>query len=102
MPIGDSYRLSSDFKGYYSDGYVTDVNAFTKDVKYDKHGDMNISVGFGDMDDTWELSVFARNILQARQTYNPEFDVAPDGFLAGNFSPNNFMTYGVNLHYNFR
>ncbi len=102
MPLGDNYKVSSNFKGYVSDGYVTDVNAFTKTNKFDSHEDMNITVGLSDTEETWEISAFVRNFLEARPTYHADFDVEQDGYNSSQMSPNQFRTYGVNFRYNFR
>jgi outer membrane receptor protein involved in Fe transport len=101
-PLGDRFKVTSNFKGYYSDGYVTDVNAFTKTNKWDTHGDFNWSVGLGDTDETWEISGFVRNALGAKPTYHPEYDVEPNGYEALQMSPNNYRTYGINFRYNFQ
>jgi len=102
MPVGNQFKATSNFKGYYSDGYVTDVNAFTKTDKWDTHGDFNWTVGLSDVDETWEISAFVRNMLGAKPTYHPEFDVEPNGYQSIQFSPNNFRSYGVNFRYNFQ
>jgi outer membrane receptor protein involved in Fe transport len=102
MPLGDNFRLTSNFKGYMSDGYVTDVNSFTKTSKYDSHEDLNMTVGIGDSEETWEISAFVRNMLEARPTYHPDFDVAKNGYQTLSMSPSMFRSYGVNFRYNFR
>ncbi|NNE37994.1 MAG: TonB-dependent receptor, partial [Gammaproteobacteria bacterium] len=102
MPIGDNFKLTSNFKGYASDGYITDVNAFTKDEKWESHEDFNLTVGLSDVNDTWEIAGFVRNALGAKPTYNPEFDVIPNGLLNADMSPSYFRTYGVNVRYNFQ
>ena len=102
MPLGDRFKVTSNFKGYYSDGYVTDVNAFTKTNKWDTHGDFNWTVGLGDADETWEISGFVRNALGAKPTYHPEYDIEANGYEALQMSPNNYRTYGVNFRYNFQ
>ncbi|NIN35015.1 MAG: hypothetical protein GTO60_07955 [Gammaproteobacteria bacterium] len=102
MPIGDRFKVNSNFKGYYSDGYVTDVNSFTKTNKWDSHEDFNLTVGLSDVDNTWEVAGFVRNALGAKPTYHPDFDVEPNGMQSISTSPNWFRTYGVNVRYNFR
>jgi outer membrane receptor protein involved in Fe transport len=102
MPLLDDYKVVGNFKGYVSDGYTTDLNGFSQDVKFNTHEDINLSIGIGDMDDTWNLSVWGRNLLEARQSYNSEFDVLPNGFLGTGMSPSNFLTYGVKFRYNLR
>jgi outer membrane receptor protein involved in Fe transport len=102
MPLFNDYKLVSTFKGYISDGYLTDVNGFDPIVKFNKHEDINYTLGFGDMEDTWQFSIWGRNLLGARPTFNEEFDVIPNGLTTGSMSPNYFKTYGVKFRYNFR
>jgi outer membrane receptor protein involved in Fe transport len=102
MPVFNDYKATWNFQGYVSDGYLTDVNGFSKEVKMNKHEDINMSLGVGDMDDTWNLSVYGRNLLEARKSYNEEFDVVPSGFLGSGMGPSNFLTYGVKFRYNFQ
>jgi outer membrane receptor protein involved in Fe transport len=101
MPLFGNYRGSLNIKAYYSDGYLTDFEGFDLTNSYDKHGDMNVLVGFGDMDEVWSVALYARNLFEARPTYHPEFDLEPDGRLTSGLSPNAFTTYGLKLRYNF-
>ena len=101
MPLFGNYRGSLNIKAYYSDGYLTDFEGFDLTNSYDKHGDMNILVGFGDMDEVWSVALYARNLFEARPTYHPEFDLEADGRLTSGLSPNAFTTYGLKLRYNF-
>ena len=94
--------MSFNAKGYISDGYITDINGFSQTVRMDQHEDLNLTLGFGDINDTWELAVFGRNILEARPTYHPEFDILPSGTQSGTMSPSHFFTYGAKFRYNFR
>jgi len=68
MPVLDNFKTTLNFKGYISDGYTTDVNGFSQTVKYNKHEDMNVSLGIGDLEDTWKLTFYGRNLLEARQS----------------------------------
>ena len=45
------------------------------------------------------VSVFARNLLEARPSYNAEFDTYPNGVESASLSPSNFTTYGVKFDY---
>ena len=56
-------------------------------------------MGIGDADQTWELSLYGRNLLEPRVKYYPEFDVDPDPILYETLSSNSFRTYGVQLRY---
>jgi outer membrane receptor protein involved in Fe transport len=93
VPIADRFELS--FHG----------KSFDQTVKYNEHGDLNLMAGFGDIDGRWVVSVFARNIFEARPSYNAEFDTFPRGF-AGfgttpgtHIGPSSFTTYGVKFTY---
>jgi outer membrane receptor protein involved in Fe transport len=101
MPIG-SLKAMWNFKGYVSDGYLTDINGFSKTVMFNKHEDINTSFSIGDQEDTWTMSVWGRNLLEARQSYNKEFNTLPDGLIGASMSPNNFMSYGVKFRYNWQ
>jgi len=66
---------------------------------------LNLMVGLGDIDGRWTVSVFARNLLEARPSYNPEFDAFPRGY-AGfgttpgtHIGPSSFTSYGVKFTY---
>ncbi len=95
--------MSFNAKAYSSDGYILDVESFTHVVQYNNHSDLNVMAGFGDIDGTWRVSVFARNLLEARPSYNAEFDTFPDGlaFTEG-IGPSSFTTYGVKFTYSLR
>jgi len=101
MPVFDSYQVNFDVKGYYSDGYITSRDAFESVTRYNKHGDVNLAVGFGDQTGVWKLSAYANNILEARESYNGELDFFPDGNQSIQVTRSNFMTYGLKFGYNF-
>jgi hypothetical protein len=88
-------------KGYYSDGYITSRDAFDTTVKYNTHGDVNLGIGFGDQAGVWQLGAYANNILEARESYNPEYDIFPSGVQSVQVTRSNFMTYGIKFGYNF-
>jgi len=101
-PIGSKYELAINAKGYASDGYILAVESFSKVVKYNEHEDLNITVGLGDIDGKWMVSVFARNLLEARPSYNARFDIFPNGVASASLGPSNFTTYGVKFEYRLR
>jgi hypothetical protein len=100
-PLLDGHKLSFNGKFKVSDGYITNVENFSLSVKMNRHADMNLNLGFGDVNDTWEISLWARNILEAVPSYNPEFDVAPSFIRTGGLSPSHLMSYGVRFEYNY-
>ncbi len=102
-PIADRFELFFNAKVYVSDGYILDVESFSEIVKFNKHEDLNLMLGFGDIDGTWVVSLFGRNVLEARPSYNPEFDVYPNGLAStGGMGPSSFATYGVKFTYTMR
>jgi hypothetical protein len=98
-PISDKYEFSFNVKGYASDGYILNVEAFDLVTKYNKHEDLNVILGIRNLEDNWAVSLFARNILEARPSYNAEFDTIPDGLEAVHLSPSSFTTYGIKFEY---
>jgi iron complex outermembrane recepter protein len=111
MPIlNGNYILSFDAMAYASDGYITDVSGFSKVVKMNKHGDINLIMGVSDKDEAWKISAYIRNLLEARPSYNPEFDpvakigtqLNPQGIVSTTLGLNNFMTYGIKVDYSFQ
>ena len=102
VPVG-RFELSFNAKGYVSDGYILDVESFRKDVKFNKHEDLSLMVGLGALDGRWRVSLFARNLLEARPSYNSEFDVFPNGLAdTEGMGPSSFTTYGVKFEYSLR
>jgi iron complex outermembrane receptor protein len=108
FPLRDRYQLSLNARAYISDGYIIDVESFDRVVKYNQHEDLNLSLGFGDRDGRWMVSLFARNLLEARPSYNEEFDIFPNG-LAGSgddtgvfLAPSSFTSYGLKFEYRIR
>jgi len=103
MPIAGRYELSFNAKGYVSDGYILDVESFDQVVKYNKHEDLSLMLGLGDIDGKWRVSVFARNLLEARPSYNAEFDIFPNGLEdTEGMGPSSFTTYGLKFEYSLR
>jgi iron complex outermembrane receptor protein len=100
MPVlNDSFRMTFNGLFKYSDGYVTNIESFDKVIQMPAHTDLNISVGIGDLAETWELSLYGRNLLEPIVKYYPEFDVDPGPLLYETVSSNSFRTYGVQFRY---
>ena len=98
-PISEKYEFNFNLKAYASDGYILNVEAFDLVTKYNTHEDMNVLFGIRNLDDNWAVSLFARNILEARPSYNPQFDTIPDGLESVHLSPSSFTTYGLKFEY---
>jgi outer membrane receptor protein involved in Fe transport len=101
LPVLGHYQLTLNADAYVSDGYLTDVNGFSKVLMYDTHGDLSVALGFSDLNGRWLVSVYGRNLLEARPSYHPEYDVTPDGFEFALLGPSAFKTYGVKFTYGF-
>ncbi len=107
VPVFGNFELYLNAIGYISDGYILDVESFDKIVKYNQHGDLSLKAGLGDPGGKWIVSVFARNLLEARPSYNAEYDTYPNG-LAGSgddtgvyLGATSFTTYGVKFEYRY-
>lgn len=108
LPVFNNYEFYFNAVGYVSDSYILDVESFDKIVMYNQHGDMNLMAGLGDPDGKWVVSVFVRNLFEARPSYNAQYDTYPNG-LAGSgddtgiqLGPSSFMSYGLKFEYRLR
>jgi len=102
LPVMETYEMTFNARGFLSDGYFESSQDFTQDVRWDTHGDVNLSVGFGDAEGVWRVVAWGRNLLEPTMTYNREFDYARTGAILWDVSPSNFRTYGVKFEYNYR
>ncbi len=98
-PILTNHKISFNAKGYISDGFILEVNGYSQVIKYNQHEDLNLLISYGDRDDTWSISAIGRYILEARPSYNQEFDIRPVGFQWYTLSQSSFFTYGVKIRY---
>ncbi len=102
-PMFDDYLWFFNIQGFLSDGYLTDDLAFSREVKYNAHGDMSLAAGIGPQSRTWRLLAYGRNLLEATQAYNPEYDLLYAGVISTQHSDaSTFMQYGIRFEYNFR
>jgi len=105
-PVADGYKASINSKLAYSDDYTEDTLGFTRFIAWPRHADWNVLLGIGDMDDTWNVSVYGRNILGARQKYYPEYQINTEAktatILVADMPESAFFTYGVQFSYHFR
>jgi len=99
VPFGSKYEFNFTAKGYISDGYILDVESFSDIVDYDKHEDLNVIMGVRNVEDGWSVSLFARNLLEARPTYHAQNDPFPNGLEEWHLSPSSFTTYGLKFEY---
>lgn len=101
LPAWDSYEFTFIGKGYVSDGFMTDRSGFSRTSMFNRHGDLNLQLGFGSQDGTWKVSTYANNIFEARESYNPEYDIAASGLATAQVTRSNFMSYGLRFGYTF-
>jgi hypothetical protein len=100
-PIADRYKYMFSSKVSFIDGYIWNVEDFDEIIKYDSRVIANLNVGFGDMDDTWSVTFWGRNLFEAGMKYFPEFHVDPEGRVDNALSPRNWFSYGVQFQYNY-
>jgi outer membrane receptor protein involved in Fe transport len=106
-PIFDTFQLNLNARGYISDGYLIDSSGLSPMIKMDQHGDLNVILGIGPRAGPWEVALYGHNLLEAKVSYHPEYDVFDNG-LAGlpgdggvSLSRSNFATYGLKFMYSF-
>jgi outer membrane receptor protein involved in Fe transport len=102
VPVLNGYKATFNGKFKYSDGYITNVEDFALDIKMNTHADMNLSMGFGDINDVWRFSIWGRNLLEPLPSYNAQYDVEPNGLILTGLSSSHFRSYGVQFEYNYR
>lgn len=98
-PFMDRYKISINGLLKYSDGWLPDIETFSRVVQMPEHTDLNLTLGFGDQDDTWQFALYGRNILEPRKKYYPEFDVDPGAFVNTALGSSAFRTYGLQFTY---
>lgn len=101
IPVWGHYEAALGAKAFVSDGYFTNYSSFTRTVSYDTHGDISLNLALSDQNESWKLSVFARNILEARPKYHVEFDPDPSGILSSDMSQSQFRSVGIKGEYRF-
>ena len=103
---GEQYKYFIGSDVAFSDGFSVNVTSFTRVVAFNNHTIWNMNMGLSSVDDTWKLQVYARNILDEKIEYNPEFDVAtaagaPQAWNIANAGARDYFNYGLQLGYNF-
>ncbi len=101
IPFGRKYEFTANAKAFFSDGYIVDVEGFSEDIIYDTHEDLNVMVGIRNVEAGWSIQAFARNLLEARPTYQPDEDPYPTGLMTQYLGPQAFTNYGVKFEYVF-
>jgi len=98
-PFSDIYKFSADISLNMKDDYATSYGL--QETRRGTTERLNLGLGFGDMDDTWEVRAWVRNLTQPLQTYNPDGDLTPDGKVLLALSESDFRSVGVQLKYNY-
>ena len=100
-PFGGGYEFMANAKGFFSDGYIVDVEGFSEAIVYKSHEDLNVMVGIRNVDAGWSVAAFARNLLEARPTYQAAENPFPEGRISQFLGPQAFTQYGVKFEYTF-
>jgi outer membrane receptor protein involved in Fe transport len=112
-PIFDQYKVSFSSKTTLSDGWIQNVRNFDQARTYDKRYIANLNLGFGQQDDTWDLTFWIRNVLGRSEAlkYFPEFDPPRTfslftgsgqyGIIDTDTTPRDYTTYGVQFTYKY-
>jgi outer membrane receptor protein involved in Fe transport len=104
-PLYNNYKAILNVNTSYSDAYIHDVEGYSEITTWPKHVNMNITAGFGDIDDGWKISLYARNIFKARIVYRPENDIFPvgveDAGKSNTVGSSQYFHYGLQMTYNY-
>ena len=89
-----------------SDDYIHDVEGYSEVTKWPTHVNWNVNAGFGDLDDSWKITFYARNILGARVEYfreNDPFgtDESQTQGKSNTMGASQYFNYGIQLRYNY-
>ena len=104
QPLFGNYIGMVNTKMAISDGYTEDTLGFTHVKQWPTHADLNTNISFGDADKTWDVALYARNILGARQKYYPEFEAESEqpGIQTDDMPQSAFFNYGIQFNYYYR
>jgi outer membrane receptor protein involved in Fe transport len=102
MPLFDSFTGRINSKFAVSDEYTQDTLGFTDHIAWPVHADWNTLVSFGPQDEAWDIGVYARNPLGARQAYFADRDYDREGRYTDDMPASSFFSYGVQFNYHFR
>ncbi len=101
-PIFDSFVARFNSKLAVSDEYTQDTLGFTDHIAWPVHADWNSLISVGPQDETWDIGVYARNPLGARQIYFADRDFEREGRYTDDMPASSFFAYGVQFNYHFR
>jgi len=101
-PITDNLKYTFSSRTSFIDGYIYNVEDFDEIIKYGKRTIVNLNIGLAEMDDTWNVSLWGRNLMSDGFTYFPEFYVENEGRVDKEVSSRHWFSYGIQFQYNFR
>ena len=102
-PITDNLKYTFNTKVTFVDGFIYEVEDFAEHLKYADRTLINLNVGLADVDDTWNINLWGRNLLSEGFTYFPEFDrVDPRGRVDKEVSQRHWFSYGIQFSYRWR
>ncbi len=104
QPLFGNYIGSVSSKMAISDGYTEDTLGFTMIQQWPTHADLNTTISFGDADKTWDVGLYARNILGARKKFYPEFadEAEQPGIQSDDMPQSAWFNYGIQFNYYYR
>jgi outer membrane receptor protein involved in Fe transport len=102
LPLFDRFIGRINSKMAVSDEYSEDTLGFTYIVQWPVHADWNTTISIGDVDGTWDVGFYARNILSAQQEYKLENDDEFSGIQSVDMAQSAWFNYGIQFNYHFR
>ncbi len=98
------YRPNLNVNLMASDEYIDNRN-LQRTVMFLSHEDVGVSLEVVDVDDTWGIVFWARNLMNIRPSLLSEFDLIGSGLVSNSdgaqLAADNFNSFGVTLKYNF-
>jgi len=103
-PMFDRYLATLNTKMAISDGYTEDTLGFTLLKRWPTHADWNVQVAFGDADKNWDVGLYFRNILNARQKVYLEYegDASQPGLVDDDIPQSAYFNYGLQFNYYYK
>ncbi len=104
QPLFGNYIGTISSKMAISDGYTEDTLGFTLLLQWPTHTDLNMTFAFGDADRTWDVGLYARNILGARQKVYLEYqdEAEQPGIRTDDMPQSAWFNYGIQFNYYFK
>lgn len=98
------YRSNINAAFMASDEFIDNRN-LQPTVMFLAHEDLNLSYELADVEDTWSIVFWTRNLMNVRPSHRPEFDPIGGGIVSNSdgaqLATENFNSFGVTMTYNF-